>query len=222
MSREIPAAFRLRETGRPRGVAERAGILLHGRDRTKQEMFDLVAALDLAGMRWLAPAADAGKWYPNRYAEPLASNEPHLSRAVERCDRVVQEAGEGGRLSPDRIALVGFSQGACLALEYALRHPGKVGALVVLTGALIGPPGTVWRPASGKSLRGLRVFLTGSDIDDWVAERSVRETARVLEALGAEVHLRIYVGRPHVVSREEIAEAREFLERIGLRLQPCP
>src|SRR5262249_50657701 len=94
--------IRMRESGGPRGSAGRAGVLLHGRERTKAEMTDLAARFDLPGIRWLAPAADTGKWYPGRYMDTLASNEPNLTRAVERCDKVVDEASEGGRLAPDR------------------------------------------------------------------------------------------------------------------------
>ncbi len=202
---------RLREAGQPRGQAERAGILLHGRSRTKQEMLDLATGLETGGTRWIAPYADNGLWYPGRFMEPLASNEPHLTRSVERCHRLVLDASEDGRLDPSRLFIVGFSQGACIAVEYALRHPGSVGAIVVFSGCLMGPAGTAWRPAGGQTLRGLRVFITGSDMDEWIPEDRSRETARVLAGLGAEVELRIYPSRPHIVSDLELAEGRSFL-----------
>jgi phospholipase/carboxylesterase len=173
-------------------------------------MLGLAARINLPGIRWLAPAADTGKWYPNRFMEPLAANEPYLSRSIERCDRVVDEASEGGRLGPRQLVLAGFSQGACLAVEYALRHPGRCGALVVLSGCLIGPPGTEWK-TSGETLRGTRALITGSDVDEWIPERWTRETARVLSELGADVELRVYPGRPHIVADQEIDEARSFL-----------
>ena len=84
--------------------------------------------------------------------------------------------------------------------------------LIVLTGGLMGLPGSNWQTASGESLRGLRVFLTGSDADEWIPERSSRETARVLQDLGASVTLRIYKNRPHIVCDEEVAEVRALLE----------
>jgi len=192
-------------------LAERAGILLHGRSRTKQEMLDLATGLEIGGTRWLAPYADQGLWYPGRFMEPLESNEPFLTRSVDRCDRLMQDATENGRLGPEQLFIVGFSQGACIAVEYALRHPGSCAAIVVFSGCLMGPPGTDWRPAGGKTLEGLRVFLTGSDVDEWIPEERTREAARVLEDLGADVDLRIYPSRPHIVSNLELAEAREFL-----------
>jgi len=202
---------RLREAGQPKGLADRAGILLHGRSRTKQEMLDLTTALEIGGTRWLAPYAGKGLWYPGRYMEPIESNEPQLTRSVERTHWLVLDAAEGGRLGPEQIFIVGFSQGACIAVEYVLRHPASVAAIVVFTGCLMGPPGTQWKTAGNQSLKGVSVFLTGSDADEWVDEARTRETARVLEDLGAEVELHIYPGRPHIVSKEELMAAREFL-----------
>ena len=187
-------------------------MLLHGRGRTADEKVDLAARLGtLDGMRWLAPGADLGSWYPNRFWDAAAANEPFLTEAVARCDEAVHEASDSGRLAPAQIAIVGFSQGACVALEYALRHPGSCGTLIVLTGALMGPPGTDWH-SRGASLAGLRVLLTGSDADDWISVEATQESARVLAELGADVTLRIYHGRPHIVNDEEVAEARAILE----------
>jgi predicted esterase len=174
-------------------------------------MLDLATGLDLGGTRWIAPYADNGVWYPGRFMEPLESNEPFLTRSVERCHRLVLDAAEDGRLPPSQLFIVGFSQGACIAIEYALRHPGCCGAIVVFSGCLMGPPGTQWRPAKGQTLNGLRVFITGSDMDDWIPEDRSREAASVLSDLGADVDLRIYPSRTHIVSNLELAEAREFL-----------
>ena len=202
----------MREAGQPRGSAQRAGILLHGRSRTKQEMLDLASGLEIGGTRWIAPYADNVLWYPGRFMEPLKSNEPFLTRSVERCHRLVSDAGEDGRLSPGQLFIVGFSQGACIAVEYALRHPGCCGAIVVFSGCLMGPAGTDWRPADGQTLRGLRVFLTGSDMDEWIPEQRTRQTAEVLQSLGADVEMHVYPSRPHIVSNLELAEARTFLQ----------
>src|SRR4051812_25323108 len=174
-------------------------------------MLDLTTTLDPGGTRWLAPYAGKGLWYPGRYMEPIESNEPQLTRSVERTHWLVMDAAEGGRLGPEQIFIVGFSQGACIAVEYALRHPASVAAIVVFTGCLMGPSGTEWKTAGGQSLKGLSVFLTGSDADEWVAEARTRETADVLRSLGANVEMRIYHGRPHIVSKEELTEARDFL-----------
>jgi phospholipase/carboxylesterase len=187
-------------------------VLLHGRGRTADEKVDLAARLGtLDGMRWLAPGADLGSWYPGRFWDEVRANEPFLTEAVARCDEAVHEAGDGGRLGPAQIAIVGFSQGACVALEYALRYPGRCRTLIVFTGALMGPPETDWRPLAA-SLAGLKVLLTGSDADEWVPAEATRQSGRVLLELGADVTMRVYHGRPHIVNDEEVAEARAILE----------
>jgi phospholipase/carboxylesterase len=205
------AAPPLLESGAPKGEALLAGILLHGRDRTREDKVVLAGSFGVEGIRWLAPAADTGSWYPGRFFEPREANEPFLTRAIEQCDRVVEEAREQGRLGPERLVMVGFSQGACLAVEYALRRPGRCGAFIVLTGALVGPPDTTW-PSSPNLLAGAHVLLTGSDADDWISEEQTRHTARILQGLGADVRLRVYHGRPHIVSETEMNEARVFLK----------
>ena len=160
----------------------------------------------------MVPEAETpGSWYPGRFWDSRELNEPYLSEAVERCHEAVLEASENSRLGSERLVIVGFSQGACLALEYALRHPGQVGSLIVFTGALMGVPGSDWKASAPRSLTGLRLLLTGSDVDDWVPEYNSHEAARLFRELGAHVQLRIYTGRPHIVSEEEIDEARSFL-----------
>ncbi len=202
-----------RTIGSARGVSRFAGVLLHGRGKTPEEKIDLAARFgNIEGIRWVVPEAETpGSWYPGRFWDPREVNEPYLSEAVERCHEAVLEAGEHGRLTPEHLVIVGFSQGACVALEYALRHPGQVGSLIVFTGALMGLPGSDWKATAPRSLAGLRLLLTGSDIDDWVPEYNSHEAARLFRELGAHVQLRIYTGRPHIVSEEEIAEARSFL-----------
>jgi predicted esterase len=193
-------------------------VLLHGRGKTPEEKIDLAARFgNIEGIRWVVPEAETpGSWYPGRFWDPRGANEPYLSEAVERCHEAVLEASEDSRLGPEHLVIVGFSQGACLALEYALRHPGHVGSLIVFTGALMGVPGSDWKAGAPKSLAGLRVLLTGSDVDDWVPEYNSHEAARLFRDLGAEVQLRIYPGRPHIVSEDEIGAARDFLNRIQI------
>jgi phospholipase/carboxylesterase len=204
---------RVRAVGSARGASLLGGVLLHGRGKTPEEKIDLAARFgNIEGIRWVVPEAETpGSWYPGRFWDPREVNQPYLDEAIERCHEAVLEASEGGRLEPERLVIVGFSQGACLALEYALRHPGRVGSLIVFTGALMGVPGSDWKAGAPKSLAGLRVLLTGSDIDDWVPEYNSHEAARLFRDLGAQIQLLIYPGRPHIVSEEEIGAARNFL-----------
>jgi phospholipase/carboxylesterase len=209
---------RVRAVGSARGASLFAGVLLHGRGKTPEEKIDLAARFgNIQGIRWVVPEAETpGSWYPGRFFDPRETNEPYLTEAVERCHEAVLEAGEYGRLAPDRLVIVGFSQGASLALEYALRHPTRVGSLIVLTGGLMGVPGSDWKAIAPQSLTGLRMLLTGSDVDDWIPEASTHEAANLFRELGADVQLRIYKGRPHIVSEEEIDEARSFLNWIQM------
>ena len=204
---------RVRSVGSPRGVSLLGGVLLHGRGKTPEEKIDLAARFgNIEGIRWVVPEAETpGSWYPGRFWDPRELNQPYLDEAIERCHEAVLEASENGRLGSERLVIVGFSQGACLALEYALRHPGRVGSLIVFTGALLGVPGSDWKATAPRSLAGLRLLLTGSDVDDWVPEENTHEAANLFRELGADVQLRIYKGRPHIVSEEEIDEARSLL-----------
>jgi phospholipase/carboxylesterase/glyoxalase family protein len=188
---------------------------MHGRDRTAEEMLELAARFEVPGYRWVAPAADVGSWYPHRFHEPVPRNQPFLSQALQRCEDAMDNASEANRLAADRLAIVGFSQGACVASEYVLLNPDRCRALIMFTGSIIGPDARVeaWRE-SGSRLEGLKVLITGSDVDEWVPESRVRETADVLAALGAEVRMRLYPGRDHVVSDEEIEEARRLLAEL--------
>ena len=212
----------LRETGQARGRAEMAGVLLHGRGKTPHEKIDLATRLNAPGFRWVVPEAEGGSWYPNRFMEPKAANQPWVTDALASVDEALEDASEGGRLGPERLAIVGFSQGACLAAEYVLQHPGCCGAAVILTGAIIGAESpAMWR-ASGRRLDRLRMLITGSDADDWVSEDKVRETADVFRALGADVTLRLYPGRPHIVTDAELIEAQAMLQDVRQRAAAIP
>ena len=203
----------LAETGPARAEAPRAGLLLHGRERLPEEMLDIAERLNISHFRWVAPAADGGTWYPHRFIDPFDVNEPYIVQAMEACDAAFVEMRDGGRLPSGKLAIVGFSQGACIASEYVLRHPGCCAVLVMFTGGIIGHDIRRWL-VSGVRLDGLRVFLTGSDVDEWIPESRTRLTETVLSALGADVQLRLYPGRPHMVSDEEIGEARALLEQL--------
>lgn len=201
------------ETGPPRAEARRAGLLLHGRERLPEEMLDIADRLAVDAFRWVAPAADGGTWYPHRFTDPIDHNQPFIEQAMDACDAAFVQVHDGGRLAPANLAIVGFSQGACIASEYVLRHPGCCAVLVMFTGGLIGKDVRRWL-VSGVRLEGLRVLLTGSDVDEWIPEARTHLTATILSALGADVRLRLYPGRPHIVSDDEIGQARAMLETL--------
>ena len=194
-------------------------VLLHGRGATADSILSLHAELGLPTLAALAPQAAGNTWYPYSFLAPLQANQPFLDSALGRLEALV--AGLLARGIPSkRIALLGFSQGACLVLEFTARHPRRYGAVLGLTGGLIGPPGTP-RDYAG-SLAGTPVFLGTSDPDPHVPFERVRETEAVLARMGAVVELRRYPGMPHMVNEDELEACRALLERVLSREQEGP
>ncbi len=188
----------------------RAGlILLHGRGATAESILPLASELmDLSQVAVVAPQAQGGSWYPNRFIAPIPENEPFLGQALARVGESVALLEQAG-IPTARLVLGGFSQGACLALEYALRHARRYGALLGFSGGLIGPPGTQWK-AKGR-LDGTPAFLGCADADPHIPLARVEETAGVLSAYGATVTARIYRGGWHTIVPDEITHARALL-----------
>ena len=194
--------------GAPLGEARAAAILIHGRGGSAADILGLARELDRPGVAWLAPQAAANSWYPMSFLAPLESNQPHLDSALAALGRIVDRVAADGP-GRERLALIGFSQGACLALELAARRGERLGAVAGLTGGLIGPPGTP-RSYPG-SLAGTPVLLAAGDPDPHVPWSRVEESAAVFQALGAVVDLRRYPGLPHTVNGDELARLDELL-----------
>lgn len=198
------------------GEAEAALVLVHGRGATAESILSIHAELNLPGLAALAPQAAGNTWYPYPFLAPLEANEPFLSSALKRIDSLVNELIARG-LPSDRIALLGFSQGACLTLEFTARNPRRYGAVIGLTGGLIGPPGTP-RDYPG-DLGGTPVFLGAGDPDPHVPFERVRETEVVLRKMGAAVQLRRYPGMPHTINADELEASRALLQDVIVRRQ---
>ena len=185
-----------------------AVVLIHGRARTAEEMIGLAVRIALPHLAWRAPAVAGGSWYPQSFMAPDADNQPALGLALDRIEREVR-ALEAVGLPRRRIALIGFSQGACVACEYVRRHPTRWGALIAFTGGLAGPDGTIWtEPAT---LDGTPVLFSAGDEDALVPWSRVEESAVVFTRMGAAVTLRRYPGGEHLVDDDEIREARAIL-----------
>jgi predicted esterase len=197
-------------TGEPLESARAAMILVHGRGATAEDILTVGAELQQPGFAYLAPQAAGNAWYPNPFTAPVESNEPYLSAALDMLAGLVNQVE--ATIPAARIVLLGFSQGACLALEFAARHARRYGALIGLSGGLIGPEGTP-RDYPG-SLDGTRVFLGCSDVDPHIPKERVLESGAVFERMGAEVAVRIYPGMAHTVSLDEIAAVQAILETV--------
>jgi len=197
--------------GPPLARARAATILLHGRGGSADDIAGLATVLAIDGLTFLIPEATGHTWYPQRFLAPLAANEPWLGSALGVVATLVAQAAAAG-IPTARIAIAGFSQGACLALEFVVRAPARYGAVAGLSGGLIGPPGTVW-PQSG-FLDGTPVFLGCSDVDFHIPKERVMESAAVLRGLGADVTTVLYPNMDHTVNDDEMIHLQALVDRI--------
>ena len=203
--------MQLLAAGAPLARARAAAVLVHGRGASAEDILSLGAEFDQDDIAYLAPQAENHAWYPYSFLAPLAQNEPHLSRALATLGATLERLAKEG-FAPERVALIGFSQGGCLALEYAARNAKRYGAIAGLSAGLIGPPGTP-RAYPG-SLAGTPAFLGCSDVDGHIPLARVHESRDVLGKLGAEVDERIYPRMGHTVNADEVAAVTVLLKRI--------
>jgi predicted esterase len=198
--------------GCPVAEAAAAVVMVHGRGATAESILEFGEELWRPDLAFLAPQAAGDVWYPYSFLAPFEQNEPGLSSALALLGSLVDRLAAEG-MPAERTVLLGFSQGACLALEFAARHARRYGAVVGLSGGLMGPPGTP-RDYAG-TLAGTPVFLGCSDRDPHIPKGRVDETAAVLEKLGAEVTERIYPGLGHTVNEDELELVRGLLARVA-------
>lgn len=197
--------------GEPLGQARAAVLMVHGRGADAESILTLSAEIGQPGLAYVAPQAAGNTWYPNSFLAPIPSNEPYLTSALARVGEALAQIGAAG-LPPEQTVLLGFSQGACLTLEFIARHARRYGAVAGLSGGLIGPDGTP-RDYRG-SLAGTPIFLGCSDIDPHIPKERVLHTAEVLRGLGAAVTARLYPGMGHAVNRDEIEFVRSMLAQV--------
>ena len=198
--------------GAPLASARAAMVMVHGRGGDAAGMLALARELGREDWACLAPQAAANTWYPYGFMSPLAQNEPGITSGMDAVARAIAEAEEAG-IPAERIVLLGFSQGACLATEFAARHARRYGGVAALSGGLIGPDGTP-RDYPG-SLDGTPVFLGCSDVDGHIPATRVRESAEVLRALGGAVDMRLYPGMGHTINEDEIAAVRAIMDAVA-------
>ena len=187
-------------------------LMVHGRGASADDILSLSNDLDQPGFAYFAPQAAGNTWYPNRFLVPLTENEPWLSSALAFVEEVLAEITNAG-IPAEQIMLLGFSQGACLALEFAARNARRYGGIVGLSGALIGPDDAP-RDYKG-SLAGTPVFLGCSDVDFHVPKERVDQTAEILKNLGGEVTKRLYPNMGHTVNQDEIDFVRGMMQGLA-------
>jgi predicted esterase len=199
--------------GAPLDAASVAVVVMHGRDQDPQWMVDnLVAGLDLPRAAFILPEAENNTWYPGRFFDREEENEPWVRNALDCCRRAVGLA-EDARIPVERIALAGFSQGACLVAELLAREPRPYAAAAVLTGGLFGTEDQLHAPSG--SLHGMPVLVTGHVDDDWVPVPRVERTAELLREAGARVELAIHDDPEHQINDDELAAVRRLLVEVG-------
>ncbi len=185
-----------------------AAVLMHGRDQDPGYMLDEVVrrvGLD-DRVAYVLPRAADRSWYPGRFHDPIEDNEPWLGWSLQALEAAVDQA-RGGRSMP-RVALVGFSQGACIVAEHLARRPEPYGAAAILTGALFG---TAADRLPVGSLGGLPMFFSIAQDDDWISLDAVRDTVEAFQRAGARCELHIYDNQEHGVNDDEIVAVRTLL-----------
>ena len=195
-------------------AARAAMIMIHGRNAGPANILDLVPVLDRPEVLYVAPAAAGGTWYPLSFMAPREQNEPGISSGLAVIESLVNDLMTV--FAPHQIMLLGFSQGACLTSEFSIRHPRRYGGVMVLSGGLIGPPGTSW-DAVTTSLDETPVFLGCSDVDSHIPAERVLESEAVFRRLGAAVTRKLYPGMGHTVIGDEIEQVQRVMDAV---LQP--
>jgi phospholipase/carboxylesterase len=201
----------IRFAGQPLDRARAAMLMVHGRGARAEDILSLADQFEQPDFAYLAPQAAGNTWYPNRFIAPIAENEPWLSSALEFVGDVLKQITAAG-IPHERTILLGFSQGACLTLEFAARNARRYGGVMGLSGALIGPEDTP-REYQG-SLDRTPVFLGCSDVDFHVPRERVDETAEILRKLGGDVTERIYPHMDHTVNQDEIDFVRGGMKKV--------
>jgi predicted esterase len=186
-------------------------ILVHGRGASAADIMTVGNELMHQGFAYLAPEAAGHAWYPNPFTAALESNEPFLSSALSVLESLVETVV--AHVPHERVILLGFSQGACLTLEFAARHARRYGGIIAFSGGLIGPDGTPRDyPAS---FAGTPAFIGCSDVDPHIAKERVIEAGDVLKRMGANVTVRLYPNMAHTVNADEIHSAAQVVEAVA-------
>ncbi|MBY5958200.1 dienelactone hydrolase family protein [Membranicola marinus] len=188
--------------------AKKVLIMVHGRGANVRGILGLAAHLNVSEYALLAPEATNNTWYPYSFMAKPEQNEPWLSSALDLLKEVVDDVTKQG-ISAENIYFLGFSQGACLTLEFVARHAQKWGGVVALTGGLIG--NKLYKQNYSGDFAETPFFIGTGDPDPHVPLERVRESVRILEELNAQVHLEVYEGRPHTISQDEIEQSNHMV-----------
>jgi len=188
--------------------AKGALVLLHGRGGTARNIISLASEFSLTDFAILAPQATNQSWYPYSFMAPVEENQLALDSALEVIEQTVEDIISAG-VPADKIYFAGFSQGACLTLEYIARNAKRFGGAVAFTGGLIGKKLELSNYRG--DFAGIPILISTGDPDPHVPLSRVEESISVLKNLGAEVTLKVIKGRPHTILHEEIELANQLI-----------
>jgi phospholipase/carboxylesterase len=194
--------------GTPIAQAKKALIMLHGRGASANSIMSLSGHLTLPETAIVAPQATQHSWYPYSFMAPVENNEPALSSALTVIDEVVNDIVTQG-ISKDNIYFLGFSQGACLTLEYVARHGDTYGGVIAFTGGLIGKELNTTNYSG--DFGGTPILISTGDPDPHVPLSRVEESVAQFKAMNANVLLKVYKGRPHTIIEEELELAEQHV-----------
>jgi phospholipase/carboxylesterase len=194
--------------GKKISQAQKVLIMIHGRGGSAADILSIASSLNVADYALVAPDAEESSWYPLSFLAPRAENEPHLSRSLKVLGDLVADLEAQG-FAKSQLYFLGFSQGACLALEYTANHAASYGGVVAFTGGVIGDH-VDHRNYHGDFM-GTPVFIGSSDPDFHVPVKRVKETTALFEEMGAEVTEIIYENMGHTISHAEIVQVNKLI-----------
>lgn len=194
--------------GKDLAAAAKALILVHGRGGSAEDILALADALPVADFALFAPNAAAHSWYPYSFMAPIQQNEPWLTTALGVLKQLVTEIKAKG-ISEENIWFTGFSQGACLTLEYVTRNATRYGGVAAFTGGLIGD--RLYPQHYGGDFNGTPIFIGTSNPDPHVPVSRVHETTALLQSMNAAVTEKVYPGMGHTITDDEIKQASRLV-----------
>ena len=187
--------------GKKLGEAEKVLVMLHGRGANAEDILSLATYLKVSDFTLLAPQATNNTWYPNSFLAPPFTNEPWLSSAISILDEITDDINGNG-IASNNIFYLGFSQGACLTLEYVTRNAQKFGGVVAFTGGLIGD--RIYEQHYTGDFESTPVFIGTSDPDPHVPVQRVQDSVKQIRSMNAQVTEKIYKNMGHTINEDEI------------------
>lgn len=198
----------IQEAGASLGKGEKVVIALHGRGGSAADILQLAATLSDKTFTLLAPQATGFSWYPYSFLAPPAQNEPSLSSALSMVKQTLDKVVANG-ISLNKIYLLGFSQGACLTLEFAARHAQRYGGIIAFTGGLIGDK--IYPENYQGNFNNTPIYIGSSDVDPHVPLPRIYASENILRDMGASVQTDIFPGMGHTINQQELEVARKIL-----------